>query len=95
MLKITEDNDMIVTDEDGNETLLKILFYFHNDQRGKDYYFLYDEATPEEVMVMASEDGESLQQLSEEEFDEAEQVFEAYESDPQIAALKEDDGDED
>ncbi len=88
MIEIKNDNDMIVTDEDGTEQLLKILFYFHNDERGKDYYFLYEESNPDELMVMASSDGQSLQQLSEEEFDEAEQVLEAYQEDPAIQDLK-------
>ena len=30
-----------ITKEDGTEQLMKILFYFHNDQREKDYYFLF------------------------------------------------------
>ena len=88
MIEIKNDNDMIVTADDGTQQLLKILFYFHNDERGKDYYFLYEEGNPDELMVMASGDGESLEQLSEEEFDEAEQVLEAYQDDPAIQELK-------
>ena len=84
MFEISEDNDMILTDEDGVQEKVKILFYFHNDQRGKDYYFLYRMETPDEIMVLASSDGESLETLSDEEYDEAEQVFEAYENDPEI-----------
>ncbi len=84
MFEITEDNDMILTDEDGVQEKVKILFYFHNDQRGKDYYFLYRPETPDEVTVLASSDGESLEELTDEEYDEAEQVFEAYENDPEI-----------
>lgn len=88
MIEIKNDNDMVVTADDGTQQLLKILFYFHNDERGKDYYFLYEENNPDELMVMASSDGESLEQLSEEEFDEAEQVLEAYQEDPAIQELK-------
>ena len=88
MIEIKNDNDMVVTADDGTQQLLKILFYFHNDQRGKDYYFLYEEGNEDEVIVMASSDGESLEELSEEEFDEAEQVFEAWEKDPAIQDLK-------
>lgn len=88
MIEIKNDNDMVVTADDGTQQLLKILFYFHNEERGKDYYFLYEENNPDELMVMASSDGESLEQLSEEEFDEAEQVLEAYQEDPAIQELK-------
>ena len=88
MIEIKNDNDMVITLDDGTQQLLKILFYFHNDQRGKDYYFLYEESNPDELMVMASSDGTSLEQVSEEEFDEAEQVLEAYQEDPAIQELK-------
>ena len=91
MIEIKNDNDIVITKEDGTEQLLKILFYFHNDERGKDYYFLYEEDNEDEVIVMATADGKSMETLTEEEFDEAEQVFEAYESDPAIQKLK--DGD--
>lgn len=91
MIEIKNDNDMVITAEDGTERLMKILLYFHNDQRNKDYYFLYEEGNEDEVIVMATSDGESLENLSEEEFDEAEQVFEAYESDPTIQTLKDED----
>ena len=88
MIEIQNANDMVITKDDGTQQLLKILFYFHNDQRGKDYYFLYEEGNEDEVIVMASSDGESLEELSEEEFDEAEQVFDAYQEDPAIQELK-------
>ena len=49
-----KDDEILLTKDDGSEEVAKILFYFHNDQRGKDYYFLYKEANPEEVIVMSS-----------------------------------------
>ena len=88
MIEIKNDNDMVITRDDGTEQLMKILFYFHHDGRNKDYYFLFEENNPDEIIVMASGDGESLEELSEEEFDEAQQVFEAYEEDPTIASIK-------
>lgn len=88
MIEIKNDNDMIISSDDGTEDLMKILFYFHNDQRNKDYYFLYREENPDEVIVMGSSDGESLEELTDEEFDEADQVFEAYQEDPEMQNLK-------
>ncbi len=88
MIEIKNDNDMIITREDGSQELIKILFYFHNDERGRDYYFLYTEDNPDEVICMSSVDGESLEELSDEEFDEANQVFEAYMEDPKIQQAK-------
>ena len=88
MLEIKDDNDLIVTAEDGTEEFLKILFYYHNDERGKDYYFVYRLEEEDEVFVLCSSDGESLETPSEEEFEEAEEVFEAYQQDPKIASIK-------
>lgn len=78
------DNEIVLTKENGEKEVAKILFYFHNDQRGKDYYFLYKEENPDDVIVMSSSDGVSLDEVDDEEFDEAEQVFEAFQEDPKI-----------
>ena len=78
------DNEIVLTKENGEKEVAKILFYFHNDQRGKDYYFLYKEENPDDVIVMSSSDGTSLEEVDDEEFDEAEQVFEAIQEDPKI-----------
>ena len=78
------DNEIVLTKENGEKEVAKILFYFHNDQRGKDYYFLYKEENPDDVIVMSSSDGTSLEEVDDEEFDEAEQVFEAFQEDPKI-----------
>lgn len=78
------DNEIVLTNENGEKEVAKILFYFHNDQRGKDYYFLYKEENPDDVIVMSSSDGTSLDEVDDEEFDEAEQVFEAFQEDPKI-----------
>ena len=78
------DNEIVLTKENGEKEVAKILFYFHNDQRGKDYYFLYKEENPDDVIVMSSSDGTSLDEVDDEEFDEAEQVFEAFQEDPKI-----------
>ncbi len=83
-MEINEENDIILTDEQGAEFKAKILFYYHNDERSADYYFLYKLESPEEIVVMASDDGHSLREVDEEEFAEANEVFEAYEHDPQI-----------
>ena len=78
------DNEIVLTKENGEKEVAKILFYFHNDQRGKDYYFLYKEENPDDVIVMSSSDGTSLDEVDDEEFDEAEQVFEAFQEEPKI-----------
>ena len=88
MIEVKENNDLVVTGEDGTEELLKILFYYHNDERGKDYYFLYRPEEEDEIFVLCSSDGASLEVPTEEEYEEAEEVFEAWENDPNIADAK-------
>lgn len=88
MIEVKDNNDLVVTDEDGVQELLKILFYYRNEERGKDYYFLYRPSEEDEVFVLCSSNGESLEVPSEEEFEEAEEVFEAWENDPTIVEAK-------
>ncbi len=88
MFEIKNDNDIIITDENGNEELDKILFYFHNDNRNRDYYFIYKEEDPDSIIVLGSEDGQSFFELSDEEFEEAQEVFDAYNNDPKIKEAK-------
>ena len=88
MLEPINDDDIVITDENGNEQLCKILFYFHNDSRNKDYYFIFKQEDPDSVIVLSSEDGNSFQECSDEEFEEAQEVFEAYNEDPKIQQAK-------
>lgn len=88
MLEPINDDDIVITDENGNEQLCKILFYFHNDNRNKDYYFIFKQEDPDSVIVLSSEDGNSFQECSDEEFEETQEVFDAYNEDPKIQQAK-------
>jgi len=79
-----QDNTMLITREDGVTDTYKILFYYHNPERNKDYYFLYEEGNPDELIVMGSEDGTSLTDVSDEEFEEADEMLATYENDPKM-----------
>ena len=83
MLEIT-DNTVIITKDDGQEDVWKLYFYYENKERGKTYYFLYKEEDPDSLIVMGTKDGETLENLSEEELSESEEILEAYENDPKI-----------
>jgi hypothetical protein len=87
MLEIT-DNTVIITKDDGTEDHWKIYFYYRNPERNKTYYFLFKEEDPDSLIVMASGDGKSLENVSEEEFEEAQEMLDTYENDPKIASLK-------
>lgn len=76
---IIDERQITVTDEEGNVHLLEILFTYEHEERGKKYVFLYEKQTPEEVMAFEyNDDGELLEIESDEEYEEVEEVFNAY-----------------
>lgn len=87
MIDIT-DNTIVITREDGSEDSWKILFYYHNDERAKDYYFIYKDEDEDSIVVMSSSDGTSLEECTEEELEEADEVLQAWEEDPKIGEIK-------
>ncbi len=82
------DNTILITKDDGSVEEWKIYFFYHMDERNKTYYFIYKEEDEDSLIVMASSDGKTLENVSEEEYEEAEEVLEAYENDPKIEGLK-------
>ncbi|MDY5440942.1 MAG: hypothetical protein SPG64_01795 [Candidatus Enteromonas sp.] len=84
-----EERDIEITREDGIVEHFRILFTFRNDERGKDYYFLYKPEEEDTLICLSSIDGETFEYLSDEEQDEAEQVLDAYNEDPLIEEIRE------
>ena len=84
-----EDREIEITRDDGTIVRLKILFTFRNDERAKDYYFLYENEDDDSLFCLSTSDGVSFEYLSDEEEDEAEQVLEAYNEDPMISEIRE------
>lgn len=84
------DDEMLITDESGNEKVMKILFTYDSEERKKSYVFLYDEKDEENVLVFAyDEKTSSLEEIEdEEELKEAEEVLNAFYEDPKIEELK-------
>lgn len=87
MLEI-QDNTIYITKDDGSIDEWKIYFFYHVDERNKTYYFIYKEEDPDSLIVMSSCDGKSLENVSNEEYEEANEMLETYENDPKIASLK-------
>ena len=86
------DDEIVIYDEDGNEFLMNILFTYENEERGAEYVFLYDNATPEDIIVMKyNEDHELFEVTDEDELNEAEEVLEAYNEDPSIQEIRDND----
>ncbi len=89
-MEIKNEKQMVVTDNEGKEHLMNILFTYENEERKSSYVFFYDsEDKDEEVIVMRyTENGELEPIEDDEEYDEVEEVFNAWQEDPKIQDLK-------
>ena len=89
-MEIKNENQMVVTDGDGKEHLMQILFTYDNEERKASYVFFYDtEDKDEEVIVMRYLESGELEPIEDdEEYDEVEEVFNAWQEDPKIQELK-------
>ena len=85
-MEIKNENQMVVTDAEGKEHLMNILFTYDNEERKASYVFFYDSEDPnEDVIVMRYlENGELEPIEDDEEYDEVEEVFNAWQEDPKI-----------
>ena len=89
-MEIKIENQMVVTDAEGKEHLMNILFTYDNEERKASYVFFYDSEDPnEDVIVMRYlENGELEPIEDDEEYDEVEEVYNAWSEDPKIQELK-------
>ena len=89
-MEIKNEKQMVVTDNEGKEHLMQILFTQDNEERGASYVFFYDTEDPnEEVIVMRYLESGELEPIEDdEEYDEVEEVFNAWQDDPKIQELK-------
>ena len=86
---IMDEKELTVIDEEGNEHLMEILFTYEHEQRNKKYVFFFDPNNDEEVLVMSyNDEGELFPVDDEEEYEEIEEVFNAFEEDPEIQKIK-------
>ena len=82
-------DEILIEDGEGNQHKMKILFTYHNDERNRDYVFFYDPADPENVIPMIYDDQGNLDEIEDdEEYEEVEEVFNAYQEDPKIEEIK-------
>ena len=89
-MEIKENSTMTVTDNEGKEHLMQILFTYENEERQTKYVFFYEAGNEDaDVMVMIyNDDGELIEIEDENEYAEVEEVFEAYQEDPKIQEIK-------
>ncbi len=84
------ENEMIITDENGEEKVMNILFTYENEERGKSYVFLYEKGDEDNVMAFIyDEQSKSLNEIEDDdEYEEVEEVFNAFMEDPKISEAK-------
>ena len=92
-MEIKNETQMVVTDDQNKEHLMQILFTSENEERNAQYVFFYDTEDPEQnVIVMRYvgdlDKGELIPIEDDEEYDEVEEVFNAWQEDPKIQELK-------
>lgn len=74
-----KENQMIVTDSEGNEHLVEILFTYVSPRNNKEFVFFYEVDAIDDVIVMEIKDDQTLADIEDEEdLKEAEEVFEAF-----------------
>ena len=84
------ENEIIITDNLGNEHILKILFTFENEKRKTSYVFVYEDDDEENIMVFRyDESSHQLEEIEdEEEYNECQEVFNCYNEDPKFSEIK-------
>ena len=84
------DDEMIITTDSGEEKVMKILFTYESEERKSQYVFLYEKDDEDNVLVFkVNEEDQSLEEIEDDdEYSEAEEVFNAYMSDEKIQEIK-------
>lgn len=76
---MVDENDVIdVVDENGKHITLNILFTYTDERTDTDYLFLYEEDNPDEIIVRKLTKDDVLEELSDEEYEDASEVFNAF-----------------
>ena len=92
-MELKNDTQMVVVDADNKEHLMQILFTYENEERGTQYVFFYDTEDKEENVIVMRYIGDlahgELEPIEDdEEYEEVEEVFNAWQDDPKIQELK-------
>ncbi|NLV28619.1 MAG: DUF1292 domain-containing protein [Erysipelotrichaceae bacterium] len=79
------DNQIIVTDSEGHEHVMEILFTYEHPERKTSYVFFFDPIAPEEIIAMRYNQAGELEEIDDDdEYAEVEEVFNAFQQDPTI-----------
>lgn len=79
------ENQIIITDSEGKEHLMEILFTYEHPERKTSYVFFFEPGHPEEIIAMRYNQNGELEEIEDdEEYAEVEEVFNAFNEDPAI-----------
>ena len=78
-MDLIDEKQITIQDSEGNKHLMEILFTYEHEERKKKYVFLYEKDSPEDIIAMEyNDDGELFEIESDEEYEEVEEVFNAF-----------------
>ena len=78
-MDLIDEKQITIEDADGNKHLMEILFTYEHPERKKKYVFIYEKDSPEEILAMEyNDEGELFEIESDEEYEEVEEVFNAF-----------------
>ncbi len=83
-MQFTKDNQMLLTDDNGVEHMVEVLFTYENEERQANYVLYYLPENPEEIFAARYEGDQLIEITDEEEYDEVEEVLNAFLDDPEI-----------
>ncbi len=86
---MNNEKTIFITDGEGKEHKMEILFTYEHEERKTSYVFFFDPASPDEIIAMRyTPDGKLEEIIDDEEYEEVEEVFLAYQEDPKINEIK-------
>ena len=84
-MQFTKDNQMLLTDDQGVEHMVEILFTYENEERHANYVLYFLPENPEEIFAARIEGEELIEITDEEEYDEVEEVLNAFLDEPELS----------
>jgi len=84
-MQFTKDNQMLLTDDKGVEHMVEILFTYENEERHANYVLYFLPENPDEIFAARIEGEELIEISDEEEYDEVEEVLNAFLDEPELS----------
>jgi len=77
-MKINEDRQLIITKDDGTQTIMEILFTYEHPDNEKTYVLYFDPANDEEVLASRYDDEGNLYDVDGEEYEHLSAILENF-----------------